>query len=151
MGVNSRSSFYTKEDQTQKISKSVFVTNFSDHFSAKDLWNVYQLIENLCTIWNGRLRLHANVARFERAHINNVSQPKNNVSHPYNTHVESVKNLGANKGSFADVLKSGRAYPSSSDVNFPSIVLDDVCLMERDFSSSLMGISRTSMQCQTCT
>nr|GEX71075.1 RNA-directed DNA polymerase, eukaryota [Tanacetum cinerariifolium] len=30
----------SKEDQTQKISKSVFVTNFPDHFSAHDLWNV---------------------------------------------------------------------------------------------------------------
>ncbi|GKA70795.1 RNA-directed DNA polymerase, eukaryota [Tanacetum coccineum] len=30
----------SKEDQTQKISKSVFVTNFPDHFSARDLWNV---------------------------------------------------------------------------------------------------------------
>nr|GEU39623.1 hypothetical protein [Tanacetum cinerariifolium] len=37
-GVNNR--YFSKEDQTQKISKSVFVTNFPDHFSARDLWNV---------------------------------------------------------------------------------------------------------------
>ncbi|GKE48036.1 hypothetical protein Tco_1479294, partial [Tanacetum coccineum] len=84
------------------------------------------------------LRLNANVVRFERVHINNASQPKNNASQPYNPHVESVKNLGADKGSFADVLNSGRAYPSNSAVTFPAIVLDDACLMERDFSSSLM-------------
>nr|GEZ12649.1 RNA-directed DNA polymerase, eukaryota, nucleotide-binding alpha-beta plait domain protein [Tanacetum cinerariifolium] len=30
----------SKEDETEKISKSVFVTNFTDHFSARDLWNV---------------------------------------------------------------------------------------------------------------
>ncbi|GJU22777.1 UvrD-like helicase, ATP-binding domain, P-loop containing nucleoside triphosphate hydrolase [Tanacetum coccineum] len=29
-----------KEDQTQRISKSIFVTNFPEHFTAKDLWNV---------------------------------------------------------------------------------------------------------------
>ncbi|GKA04200.1 RNA-directed DNA polymerase, eukaryota [Tanacetum coccineum] len=149
MGVNSRSSFNTKEDQTQKISKSVFVTNFPDHFSARDLWNMCvtygnvidvfipfkrsklgkrfafarfiwvanleRLIENLCTIWNGRLRLHANVVRFQMVLINNASQPKNNDSQPHKNHVDSVKNLGA------------------------AIVLDDACLMERDFSSSLMG------------
>ncbi|GKA46650.1 RNA-directed DNA polymerase, eukaryota [Tanacetum coccineum] len=30
----------SKEDQAQKIPKSVFVTNFPNHFSARDLWNV---------------------------------------------------------------------------------------------------------------
>ncbi|GJY90861.1 RNA-directed DNA polymerase, eukaryota [Tanacetum coccineum] len=30
----------TNEDQTQKISKSVFITNFPDHTRAQDLWNV---------------------------------------------------------------------------------------------------------------
>ncbi|GKB49278.1 RNA-directed DNA polymerase, eukaryota [Tanacetum coccineum] len=173
MGVNSRSSFNTKEDQTQKISKSVFVTNFPDHFSARDLWNMCvtygnvidvfipfkrsksgkrfafarfirvanleRLIENLCTIWNGRLLLHANVARFQMVPINNASQPKNNDSQPHKNHVDSVKNLGAVKVSFADVLNSGRIYPSKIDVTSPTIVLDDACLMERDFSSSLMG------------
>nr|GEV16333.1 hypothetical protein [Tanacetum cinerariifolium] len=33
-------SFKSKEDLTQRISKSVFVTNFPDQFSARDLWNV---------------------------------------------------------------------------------------------------------------
>ncbi|GJQ92235.1 RNA-directed DNA polymerase, eukaryota, nucleotide-binding alpha-beta plait domain protein [Tanacetum coccineum] len=31
---------YSKEDQTCKIFKSVFVTNFPDHIRARDLWNV---------------------------------------------------------------------------------------------------------------
>ncbi|GJR72608.1 nucleotide-binding alpha-beta plait domain-containing protein [Tanacetum coccineum] len=30
----------SKEDETQKISTSIFVTNFSDSFNAKDLWRV---------------------------------------------------------------------------------------------------------------
>nr|GFB82814.1 UvrD-like helicase, ATP-binding domain, P-loop containing nucleoside triphosphate hydrolase [Tanacetum cinerariifolium] len=29
----------SKEDDVQKISTSVFVTNFPDQFNAKDLWN----------------------------------------------------------------------------------------------------------------
>ncbi|GKC84592.1 RNA-directed DNA polymerase, eukaryota, nucleotide-binding alpha-beta plait domain protein [Tanacetum coccineum] len=33
-------SFNSKEDQTRKISKSIFVTNFPDHIRAQDLWNV---------------------------------------------------------------------------------------------------------------
>nr|GEV73041.1 RNA-directed DNA polymerase, eukaryota, reverse transcriptase zinc-binding domain protein [Tanacetum cinerariifolium] len=93
-------SFKSKEDLTQRISKSVFVNNFPDQFSARDLWNacnaygkvvdVYillkkskagkkfaffcflkvdnldRLVDNLCTIWIGRLRLHANPVRYQR-------------------------------------------------------------------------------------
>ncbi|GJX57904.1 RNA-directed DNA polymerase, eukaryota [Tanacetum coccineum] len=33
-------SFLSKEDLTGKISKTVFVTNFPDHITARDLWNV---------------------------------------------------------------------------------------------------------------
>ncbi|GKA96237.1 RNA-directed DNA polymerase, eukaryota [Tanacetum coccineum] len=47
--------------------------------------------------------------------------------------------MGAEKSSFADVLNSGRVYPSKLDVTSPATVLDDACLTERDFSSSLMG------------
>nr|GEV89176.1 hypothetical protein [Tanacetum cinerariifolium] len=93
-------SFKSKEDLTQRISKSVFVTNFPNQFSARDLWNVCnaygkvvdvyiplkkskagkkfafvcflkvdnldRLADNLCTIWIGRLRLHANPVRYQR-------------------------------------------------------------------------------------
>ncbi|GKD17717.1 hypothetical protein Tco_1206875, partial [Tanacetum coccineum] len=31
--------FRSKEDDVQQISTSIFVTNFPDQFSAKDLWN----------------------------------------------------------------------------------------------------------------
>ncbi|GJZ00392.1 RNA-directed DNA polymerase, eukaryota [Tanacetum coccineum] len=33
-------SFLSKEDLTGKISKTIFVTNFPDHITARDLWNV---------------------------------------------------------------------------------------------------------------
>ncbi|GKA04617.1 RNA-directed DNA polymerase, eukaryota [Tanacetum coccineum] len=90
----------TKEDDVLKISTSVFVTNFPEQASAKDLWNackqyghvvdafipnkrskagkrfgfvrfikvfdVEHLVGNLCTVWIGRHRIHANAARFHR-------------------------------------------------------------------------------------
>ncbi|GJX02527.1 RNA-directed DNA polymerase, eukaryota [Tanacetum coccineum] len=37
---HNRKSFNSKEDQTTKISKTVFLTNFPDHVRAGDLWNV---------------------------------------------------------------------------------------------------------------
>ena len=100
MGVTNRFSNSSKEDQPQKKSKMVFVTNFLGHFMARDLWNVFvaygnvidvfipfkrsksckrftfvgfikvdnldHLIDNLCTIWIGRLHLQANVVRFQK-------------------------------------------------------------------------------------
>ncbi|GKA43439.1 nucleotide-binding alpha-beta plait domain-containing protein, partial [Tanacetum coccineum] len=90
----------TKEDDVQRISTSVFVTNFPEYACAKDLWNackqygyvvdafipnrrskagkkfgfvrfikvfdVERLVNNLCTVWIGRHRIHANVAKFHR-------------------------------------------------------------------------------------
>ncbi|GKF12248.1 RNA-directed DNA polymerase, eukaryota, partial [Tanacetum coccineum] len=38
--MEANNSFQSKEDMTRKISFSVFVTNFPEHFSSQDLWNV---------------------------------------------------------------------------------------------------------------
>ncbi|GJY28000.1 RNA-directed DNA polymerase, eukaryota, nucleotide-binding alpha-beta plait domain protein, partial [Tanacetum coccineum] len=166
MGVNNRSYNYSKEDQTQKISKSVFITNFPDHFTARDLWNVClaygnvidvyipikkskagkkfafvrfigvdnldRLIGNLCTIWIGRLRLHANTVRFQREQKKNIPS-SNNVLPRKNASPGTVSN------SFAAVLKSGSVNHNTVTESSPAIVLDDACIMERDFSCSLMG------------
>ena len=51
MGINNRFSYNTKEDQTQKISKSVFVTNFPNHFTARDLWNVCLAYGNVIDVY----------------------------------------------------------------------------------------------------
>ena len=94
----------TKEDDVAKISTSIFITNFPETCSAKDLFNtckqyghvvdafipfkrskagkrfgfvrfinvfsVERLVGNLCTIWIDKHRLHANITRFQRSHVN---------------------------------------------------------------------------------
>ncbi|PWA65462.1 hypothetical protein CTI12_AA329110 [Artemisia annua] len=101
----------TKEDEVQKISTSVFVTNFPDNVRAKDLWHVCKqyghvvdsfiperrskarkrfgfvrfikvfdvdrLVGNLCTVWIGNYRIHANVARFSRPLATNIRPDSN--------------------------------------------------------------------------
>ncbi|GKF46718.1 hypothetical protein Tco_0136520, partial [Tanacetum coccineum] len=57
----------------------------------------------------------------------NVPQPRNNVS------------IGAGNNSFAVVLKTGTTNPNLAVESAPAIVLDDSCLLEHDFSYSLMG------------
>ncbi|GJV24472.1 hypothetical protein Tco_1377167 [Tanacetum coccineum] len=71
MGDDNWKSYRSKEDQTQSISQSIFLTNFPDHVTACDLWkvdNIDRLVMNLCTIWIGRFHFYANVARFHREH-----------------------------------------------------------------------------------
>ncbi|GKE72984.1 nucleotide-binding alpha-beta plait domain-containing protein, partial [Tanacetum coccineum] len=96
--------YRSKDDDVIKISTSIYVSNFPESFSAKDLFqtckqyghvvdsfipqkrtkegnrfgfvrfinvfNVDRLVNNLCTIWVGRFKLHANLARFQRAPSN---------------------------------------------------------------------------------
>nr|GEY83320.1 UvrD-like helicase, ATP-binding domain, P-loop containing nucleoside triphosphate hydrolase [Tanacetum cinerariifolium] len=87
MGVSVCSSFNSKEDQAHRISKSVFVTNFHEHFSARDLWNVCMAYGNVIDVFI-----------------------------PFN-----------------------RRNPSKVVDSSPTIILDDDCLVDRDFSCSLMG------------
>ncbi|GJW94128.1 RNA-directed DNA polymerase, eukaryota, partial [Tanacetum coccineum] len=95
--------FRSNADHTRLISKSIFVTNFPDNTSSKDMWklcqdyravvgiyipnrklkagkrfafvrfikveNIDRLVGNICTLWIGRMHLHANVVRFERSPI----------------------------------------------------------------------------------
>nr|GEV97170.1 RNA-directed DNA polymerase, eukaryota [Tanacetum cinerariifolium] len=103
----------SKEDDVSKISTSIFITNFPDSFSAKELFNSCKqyghvvdtfiltkrskaekrfafvhfinvlneerLVNNLCTIWVGRFKLHANIARVkEFASLSNLKMVLNN-------------------------------------------------------------------------
>ncbi|GKD13440.1 retrovirus-related pol polyprotein from transposon TNT 1-94 [Tanacetum coccineum] len=81
--MGDRHSFNSKEDQTQKISKSGFVTNFLDDYCAYDLWNV-------CVAYGKVIDIYIPVQKEPR---NYVSQPKK-------------VNEGIVKNSFATVMKT---------------------------------------------
>ncbi|PWA95584.1 nucleotide-binding alpha-beta plait domain-containing protein [Artemisia annua] len=166
-------SFRTKEDDVAKISISIFVTNFPESFSAKDLFhackqyghvidsfiptkrakdgkrfgfvrfiNVFsieRLVNNLCTIWVGRMKLNANVARFNRENVKQISKV-DNATKTFKSNSNVVNKADGYKVSgntFANVVK-GRSNFGDSDSS-PSIVLDDECLNTKDLSCSLMG------------
>nr|GFC17597.1 nucleotide-binding alpha-beta plait domain-containing protein [Tanacetum cinerariifolium] len=158
-------SFRSKENDVSEISTSIFVTNFSENFSAKDLFhsckvyghvvdsfipvkktnggkrfgfvrfinvfNVDRLVNNLCTIWVGRFKLHANVARFQRTPIHvNKSQEKSDVRSSNNgVKVTRVfEGHTTNNRSFAHVLKGNKELETESN---PAIMLDDDCNIRR--------------------
>ncbi|GJX14397.1 RNA-directed DNA polymerase, eukaryota [Tanacetum coccineum] len=147
-------------DHTRLISKSIFVTNFPDNTTSKDLWevckgygtvvdvfipdrkskagkrfafvrfikvdNVDRLVGNLCTLWIGRMHLHANVARFDRPPIHS-SRP--NIS---------TRPAANGASSFASVLK-GNPNTFNHIASSPAMVLDDECVVERDLDNFVMG------------
>ncbi|PWA44201.1 hypothetical protein CTI12_AA529430 [Artemisia annua] len=175
----------TKEEDVARISTSIYVTNFPESFSAKDLFhscqqyghvvdafipnkwskigkrfgfvrfinvfNVERLVNNLCTIWNDRLKLHAKIARFHRNPVNTKKNSPNNDDKFVSSKSDNVKKYGGNKwsgsqsfridipaaSSFASVLK--RTVKPVPDSVMPAMVLDDSCVVQRDLNNFVMG------------
>nr|GEV87789.1 RNA-directed DNA polymerase, eukaryota [Tanacetum cinerariifolium] len=137
------------------------MTNLCDHVTTRDLWkvcndygvvvdffipykkskvgkrfafvrfikvdNIDRLVANLCTIWIGRFNLHANVARYHKEH---------KLSAPSHTSNANERN---SPGPYVFILKSGKTNNAMSNQVLPSLILDDSCIFDRDFSLSLMG------------
>nr|GEV35335.1 nucleotide-binding alpha-beta plait domain-containing protein [Tanacetum cinerariifolium] len=151
-----------KEDDVQKISTSVFVTNFPDGYRAKDLWNtcklyghvvdvfipdrrtkagkrfgfvrfkkvldIDRLINNLCTVWVGRNKIHANVARFQREPLHKQSNKVNNKgTNNVNHGAKGMTNF------YAHVVKGNQVQNVGME-ECPNMVLDETCLNHEDFS-----------------
>ncbi|GKB31698.1 nucleotide-binding alpha-beta plait domain-containing protein [Tanacetum coccineum] len=166
--------YRSKEDELAKLSSSIFVTNFPDKFSAKELWTVCKqygtvvdafipdrrskagkrfgfvrfikifdvdrLVNNLCTIWVGRFKLHANIARFQRPPLNkNNSQSSHNKgdqSAPKDFYKESGENV--NSKSYAHVVNAG-PHQFHKKEDSPAIVLDETYANKTDYSLALLG------------
>nr|GEX65242.1 RNA-directed DNA polymerase, eukaryota, reverse transcriptase zinc-binding domain protein [Tanacetum cinerariifolium] len=164
----------SKEDKVQKISTSVFVTNFPDQFTAKELWNTCKqygyvvdafipnrrskagkrfefvcfikvfdaehLVNNLCTIWVGRHKIHANVARFQRVFMNNSSsQFKKNEEKRNHTHNVSIDK--GNKGpvnSYVHAVKGPQSMNMGMESN-PVLVLIESCVNQQGYAYYLWG------------
>ncbi|GJR09147.1 RNA-directed DNA polymerase, eukaryota [Tanacetum coccineum] len=175
--------YKSKENDVAKISTSIFVTNFPESTSAKDLFNackvyghvvdsfipnkrakngkcfafirfinvfsVERLVSNLCTVWIEKHRLQANLAKYNRASVNqNVKEVKSKNN--YNTHKVGVSSrpsvssvpthVKGQANSFANVVNGTTSGTQGSLISSsPAIVIDDSCLVERDLSKQVMG------------
>ncbi|GJW26521.1 RNA-directed DNA polymerase, eukaryota [Tanacetum coccineum] len=113
-----------------------------------NVFDVDRLVGNLCTVWIGSHRLHANVARFSRPV---AKDSKNNgptaekVKLPFAVSkaqsMDSVKTSKHKQSngfscSFANVVNGVTGPQLSSS---PAIVLDDSCITCRDYSKHVMG------------
>nr|GEY20337.1 RNA-directed DNA polymerase, eukaryota [Tanacetum cinerariifolium] len=95
--------------------------------------NLERFVSNLCTIWIGRYHLQANYVRFERLQKPNSSIPRGpNHSTPKETNMENSKK------SFVSVFKRGSQSHVTPEITKPALVLDETCIKEFDFGTSLM-------------
>ncbi|GKF91003.1 hypothetical protein Tco_0274704, partial [Tanacetum coccineum] len=100
-----------------------------------------RLVNNLCTIWIGKFKLHANIARFNRPPMNKGSHSSNFNSKVKSVLVESSKRNGVNEvsSSYIQAVKTGVHSQSDVKVSKPALVLNDSCFYESDLTLSLVG------------
>ncbi|GJU35247.1 nucleotide-binding alpha-beta plait domain-containing protein [Tanacetum coccineum] len=168
-------SYKTKEDDVARISTAVYITNFPESTSAKELFhtckqyghvvdsfipskkskngkrfgfvryiNVFseeRLVNNLCTVWIDRFKLHANIARFQRPPLKKDGDGEkiyNNVDPSPKTYLK--KNVNSGKGnSYVGALKGGNHVENGEVKSEPVVVLGDDCVISKDLSKALLG------------
>nr|GEU96334.1 RNA-directed DNA polymerase, eukaryota, reverse transcriptase zinc-binding domain protein [Tanacetum cinerariifolium] len=103
--------------------------------------NVDRLINNLCTIWIGKFKLHANVARFNRLPLNKGSQHAALTAKVRIPSVETFNRGGAHEtsNSYIQASKTGSSSMAIVEELKPSMVLDHSCYNNFDSSLSLVG------------
>nr|GEZ38165.1 RNA-directed DNA polymerase, eukaryota, reverse transcriptase zinc-binding domain protein [Tanacetum cinerariifolium] len=95
--------------------------------------DIDRLINNLCTVWVGHNKIHANVARFQREPLHKqsnkvINKGTNNVSHGAKGMINS----------YAYVVKGNQVQNVGME-ECPNMVLDETCLNHEDFSLCLLG------------
>ncbi|GKA24939.1 RNA-directed DNA polymerase, eukaryota, nucleotide-binding alpha-beta plait domain protein [Tanacetum coccineum] len=154
--VTSKKHRRSKEDDVLNISKSVYVTNFPDSTSARDLWKVCSAYGTVVDVFIPFKKSKAG-KRFAFVHfikVFNLDRLVENLCtiwigrfHLFANHVRFDRPqkpnhsppkvpTTAHKNSFAAVLKDSNVKEASVE---PAIVLDDSCIKEFDFNLSLMG------------
>nr|GEU68779.1 nucleotide-binding alpha-beta plait domain-containing protein [Tanacetum cinerariifolium] len=104
------------------------------------VFDVERLINNLCTIWVGRFKLHANVAWFQREPMNK-QKDKVNANGTSKVNAASRKNGDWSKrtvNSYVYAVTGYHGYKEPID-NIPTMVLDETCLNNEEYSLSLLG------------
>ncbi|GKB31560.1 RNA-directed DNA polymerase, eukaryota [Tanacetum coccineum] len=158
--VGDKRSFLSTEDLTGKISKTVFFTNFPDHITARDLWNVCTAYGKVVDVYIPlkRSKTGKKFAFVRFLKVDNMERLIENLctiwigrfhlhANPVRFQRESMAsfvqpskvkiNTGPVKNSFVSVLKSND-HKGSSSSDSPAIVMDDSCIVDNDLSCSLM-------------
>nr|GEX44056.1 putative RNA-directed DNA polymerase, eukaryota, reverse transcriptase zinc-binding domain protein [Tanacetum cinerariifolium] len=102
--------------------------------------DVVRLVNNLCTIWIGKFKLHVNIARFNRPLLNKSSHSFDlsaNVKPASDASYKKVESMPSS--SYIQTAKVGISSLSDANALKPALVLDDSCAHEPDLALSLVG------------
>nr|GEX66642.1 RNA-directed DNA polymerase, eukaryota, reverse transcriptase zinc-binding domain protein [Tanacetum cinerariifolium] len=135
-------SYGSKEDDVNRISTSIFVTNFPESFSAKDFFQSCKqyghVVDSFIPLKRSKEGKRFGFVRF--INVFSVERLKNVESFRGGDQTSRKDVGGADSGiSFFNVVKS--IYKSGTvdcEAN-PAIVLDDDCLNSKDLTNSLLG------------
>ncbi|GKA83417.1 auxin response factor, partial [Tanacetum coccineum] len=105
-----------------------------------NVFNEDRLINNLCTVWIDRLKLHANIARFQRTQAN-FNEKEGKLNKPQSAPKVILKsNVPKGDGkSYMGVLKGDINPVVEEPKSEPVLVLGDDCMATKDVSNALFG------------
>ncbi|GJU16677.1 RNA-directed DNA polymerase, eukaryota, nucleotide-binding alpha-beta plait domain protein [Tanacetum coccineum] len=155
---NTRRQFSSNEDFTKKISHSVFVTNFPDYVNSRDLWNKCSVYGTVIDVFIPNKKSKAGkrfaFVRFIKVRYDRPQKPLNpntNVPQKYGSKKDADHRNGSTgshqkKGgvtSYVSVVNgvTPLVQPGNSLSSAPTLVLDEECVVERDFSNCAWGES----------
>ncbi|GJS32598.1 RNA-directed DNA polymerase, eukaryota [Tanacetum coccineum] len=156
-------SFRSNADHTRLISKSIFVTNFPDSTTSKDLWKLCQSYGTVVDVYipNRKSKAGKRFAFIRFIKVDNIDRLVGNLctlwigrfhlhanvvrferSPMYTSrssqpvHSQPVNHVTPVATSFVSAVKGLSVPPSLSK---PALVLDDSCLVSRDLENFVMG------------
>nr|GEY50189.1 RNA-directed DNA polymerase, eukaryota [Tanacetum cinerariifolium] len=130
----------SKEEEVQKISTSIFVTNSPDHAKAKDLWNICkqysQVVDAFIPDRKSKAGKRYGFVRFIRVY--DVDRLVSNLctlwmgSHHLHANVARMVKM-----SYVNVVNGDT---KSTEACEPALLLDESCLNQLDYSLDIEGI-----------
>ncbi|GJZ65074.1 RNA-directed DNA polymerase, eukaryota [Tanacetum coccineum] len=121
-------------NKKSKIGKRFGFVRFINVFSEE------RLINNLCTVWIDRYKIHANIARFQRS-TGKKEGDGAKKSFVFPAPKDQTKTIGKSGegNSYMGVLKKEKSMETEVKNSGPSIVLGDDCVMSKILSNALFG------------
>ncbi|GJT53905.1 RNA-directed DNA polymerase, eukaryota [Tanacetum coccineum] len=114
--------YHTKEDDVQKISTSIYVTNFPEQFKARDLWRICSQYGTVIDAFIPNKRSKSGY-RFGFVCFIRIKEVDILVNNLYTIWA----------------VKIGHESHSAVKDNKPALVLDDSCILQKDLSLSVVG------------
>nr|GEU31042.1 uncharacterized mitochondrial protein AtMg00810-like [Tanacetum cinerariifolium] len=135
----------SKEDEVHKISTSVFISNFPDQFTTKDLFNTCKQYGHVVDAFIPNKRSKAgkrfDFVRFiKRSPLNNESgQAQNKVGESSNNTNVKAKGVQGMVNSYVHVVKGELQSMNGEADSTPALVMDDECCNFKDLDHALFG------------